>query len=95
MMIALLAATVQPSRASRRRPRAIAFDALNPPAGLIGHIIAEILGVDPKSEMDDGVLRMRPLIETGKPLHDAAQKMEKAREASAHPNTDLRLTRRP
>lgn len=49
----------------------------NPPAGLIGHAIAEILGVDPKSEMDDDLLRMKTFIETGKPPHDAARAIGK------------------
>jgi uncharacterized membrane protein len=54
----------------------------NPPAGLIGHAIAEILGVDPKSEMDDDLIRMKTFIETGKPPHDAAQPAERVLEAS-------------
>lgn len=47
--------------------------AYNPPAGAIGHAIAALLGVDPKRQMDDDLMRMKTLIETGKPPHDAAQ----------------------
>lgn len=45
----------------------------NPPAGAIGHAIAKAFGADPKSEMDEDLLRMKSLLETGKLPHDAAQ----------------------
>lgn len=47
----------------------------NPPAGAIGHAIAKAFGADPKSEMDEDLMRMKTLLETGKLPHDAAQKM--------------------
>ena len=45
----------------------------NPPAGAIGHAFAKIFGADPKREMDQDLLRMKTMIETGHPPHDAAQ----------------------
>jgi uncharacterized membrane protein len=45
----------------------------NPPAGALGHVVAHILGADPKRQMDDDLLRMKTLLETGRPPHDAAQ----------------------
>jgi uncharacterized membrane protein len=43
----------------------------SPPAGVLGHIIAELFGVAPKHEMDDDLMRMKSFIETGKTPHDA------------------------
>ncbi len=45
----------------------------NPPAGALGHAIAELFGVDPKHEMDDDLMRLKSFIETGVHPHDAAQ----------------------
>jgi uncharacterized membrane protein len=45
----------------------------NPPAGVLGHLVAELFGVDPKHEMDDDLMRMKSFIETGVHPHDAAQ----------------------
>src|SRR5262249_17966841 len=47
----------------------------NPPAGAIGHAIATIFGASPKREMDQDLLRMKTMIETGRAPHDAAQPM--------------------
>jgi uncharacterized membrane protein len=44
----------------------------NPPAGVIGHAIARAFGADPKSEMDQDLMRMKTLLETGEAPHDAA-----------------------
>jgi uncharacterized membrane protein len=38
----------------------------NPPAGALGHGFARLLGVDPKKQMDDDLLRFKSLLETGK-----------------------------
>ena len=46
-----------------------------PPAGALGHAVASIFGVDPKSEMDADLMRMKSMIETGKQPHDAAQRV--------------------
>lgn len=43
-----------------------------PPAGVIGHAVAKALGSDPKSRMDDDLMRFKALLETGRPAHDAA-----------------------
>ena len=53
----------------------------NPPAGALGHAIAKVFGADPKSEMDQDLLRMKSLIETGNVPHDAAQKIDESRTA--------------
>ena len=45
----------------------------NPPAGAIGHAFAKVFGANPKREMDQDLLRMKTMIETGHPPHDAAQ----------------------
>ena len=45
----------------------------NPPAGALGHAVAKAFGADPKSEMDQDLLRMKTLLETGQTPHDAAQ----------------------
>ena len=37
-----------------------------PPAGLLGHGLAHILGWDPKARMDDDLIRMKALLEEGK-----------------------------
>jgi uncharacterized membrane protein len=42
-----------------------------PPAGVLGHKISELFGVDPKHEMDDDLMRMKSFIETGNLPHDA------------------------
>lgn len=37
-----------------------------PPAGALGHAFARLLGVDPKKQMDDDLVRLKSIIETGK-----------------------------
>ena len=36
-----------------------------PPAGMIGHTIAHVLGWDPKARLDDDMVRMKALLEDG------------------------------
>lgn len=43
-----------------------------PPAGVAGHAVAALFGSDPKSEMDEDLLRMKTFLETGKEPHNAA-----------------------
>jgi uncharacterized membrane protein len=43
-----------------------------PPGGLIGHMVAKAFGVDPKSEMDDDLNRLKSLVETGRVPHGTA-----------------------
>jgi uncharacterized membrane protein len=45
----------------------------NPPAGAMGHAVAALLGSDPKRQMDEDLMRVKTLIETGRPPHDAAR----------------------
>lgn len=49
----------------------------NPPAGVIGHAVAALLGSDARSMMNDDLARMKTLIETGNPPRDAAQPIVK------------------
>jgi uncharacterized membrane protein len=42
-----------------------------PPGGALGHIVAKAFGVDPKTEMNDDLTRMKSAIERGKPSRDA------------------------
>lgn len=44
----------------------------NPVAGAVGHVIAKLLGDDPKRQLDDDLLRMKTFIETGIPPRDSA-----------------------
>jgi uncharacterized membrane protein len=44
----------------------------NPGAGGLGHVVAALFGADPKSEMDEDLVRMKTFIETGKTPSDAA-----------------------
>ncbi len=53
-----------------------------PPAGAIGHAIASLFGADPKSEMDDDLMRMKSFIEPGHQSHDASERQ--MRGASVH-----------
>jgi len=38
----------------------------NPPAGLVGHAVAALLGLDPKNAMDEDFVRLKSLFEQGK-----------------------------
>jgi uncharacterized membrane protein len=53
-----------------------------PPAGAVGHAIASLFGADPKSEMNDDLMRMKSFIETGHRPHDASERQ--LRGASVH-----------
>jgi uncharacterized membrane protein len=50
----------------------------NPVAGGLGHAVAAMFGADPKTEMDQDLARMKTMIETGIPPHDAARRDETA-----------------
>lgn len=43
-----------------------------PPAGVLGHAVAAMFGADPKSELDQELLRLKSYLETGKTPRDAA-----------------------
>ena len=44
----------------------------NPPAGALGHVVAKLFGADPKTELDEDLMRLKSTLETGKPPRDAA-----------------------
>ncbi len=44
-----------------------------PPAGSLGHALASVFGADPKSRMDEDLMRVKTTLETGQPPHDAAR----------------------
>jgi uncharacterized membrane protein len=48
----------------------------NPVAGALGHALAWLIGMDPKSQMDDDLLRMKTYLETGRRPRDAADAPE-------------------
>ena len=35
----------------------------NPPAGALGHVVAKLFGADPKSEMDEDLMRLKNALE--------------------------------
>ncbi len=43
-----------------------------PPAGALGHAVARLFGADPKSELNDDLMRMKVFLETGRRARDAA-----------------------
>jgi len=52
----------------------------NPVAGGLGHVVATLFGADPKTEMDADLMRMKSMIETGVPPHDAARRGDRSGE---------------
>ncbi|HXE56621.1 MAG TPA: SRPBCC family protein [Gemmatimonadales bacterium] len=46
----------------------------DPPAGALGHAVATLFGADPKRQIDEDLVRMKTLIETGVPPRDAARR---------------------
>jgi uncharacterized membrane protein len=49
-----------------------------PPAGVLGHLAAKVFGADPKTELDQDLMRLKTFLETGVPAHDAARRAEPA-----------------
>jgi len=45
-----------------------------PPAGVLGHGIATLFGIDPKNRLDDDMVRVKSYIETGRPPRDASRR---------------------
>jgi uncharacterized membrane protein len=43
-----------------------------PPAGVLGHELARLFGADPKTALDEDLLRLKSFLESGKPPRDAA-----------------------
>ena len=44
----------------------------SPPAGVLGHGLAWLIGIDPKRELDDDLVRLRSFLEAGKVASDSA-----------------------
>jgi uncharacterized membrane protein len=57
----------------------------NPPAGALGHALAKLFGADPKSELDQDLMRMKTFLESGKPPHDAAAATGAGRVSASQP----------
>jgi len=47
-----------------------------PPAGAPGHVVAQLFGADPKSEMDEDLVRLKSFLETGTKPHDVGAKQQ-------------------
>jgi uncharacterized membrane protein/osmotically-inducible protein OsmY len=48
-----------------------------PPAGVLGHGLARLLGVDPKTELDEDLMRLKSFLETGRQPHDCAARVHR------------------
>jgi uncharacterized membrane protein len=46
-----------------------------PPAGALGHGLARLFGVDPRTELDEDLLRLKTFLETGRRAHDSATRV--------------------
>jgi len=49
----------------------------NPPAGAIGRAVASFFGANPEREMQDDLMRVKTLLETGNPPSDAVRPVER------------------
>jgi uncharacterized membrane protein len=49
-----------------------------PPAGMLGHGLASLLGADPKRQMDDDLAHMKALVERGTVARDTGQRSQSA-----------------
>lgn len=57
-----------------------------PPGGAIGHAVAKAFGVDPRSEMDDDLMNLKSLVETGQlPRNTAMERRLDLGGAGANP----------
>jgi uncharacterized membrane protein len=56
----------------------------NPPAGEAGHSAAQLFGADPKSMMDEDLMRMKQLIESGTATPGGSQGRSPEREGHGH-----------
>jgi uncharacterized membrane protein len=57
----------------------------NPPAGLVGHALAALLGVDPKSLMDEDFVRLKAVMEEGKTKIHGHEVLKSELEATERP----------
>lgn len=58
----------------------------SPAAGILGHGVAKLFGVDPKKELDEDLMRFKTFLEVGKAPHDSS-----ARRRRRNGNGDARL----
>jgi uncharacterized membrane protein len=49
----------------------------HPPGGVLGHAFATMLGIDPKSELSDLLMRAKYFLETGREPHDAVARRKR------------------
>ncbi len=57
----------------------------SPPAGVVGHAVAKMFRADPKSELDQDLMRLKSTLEIGKPPRDAAAyRQSEAARAQTH-----------
>jgi uncharacterized membrane protein len=71
---------LQPSEAGTRVHIRMSY---TPPAGVLGHAVAKLFGADPKTELDEDMMRLKSTLETGKPPRDAAARQQSATRQSA------------
>ena len=59
----------------------------NPPAGVLGHLVARLFGVDPKTKLDEDLARLKTFFDTGVPARDAAAgpRLTQVRQAPGKP----------
>jgi uncharacterized membrane protein len=65
-----------------------------PPAGALGHVVARLFGADPKTELDEDLLRLKSFLESGKLPRDAATRVPPEyipTAEAASPNSDQPL----
>jgi uncharacterized membrane protein len=60
------AGTIRLDSESDGRTRVHIRMSYNPPAGAIGHVVAKMFGADPKSEMDEDLLRLKSTLENAR-----------------------------
>jgi uncharacterized membrane protein len=44
-----------------------------PPAGVVGHAVAKLFGVDPRAAMHEDLLRLKTLLEDGKASNNESE----------------------
>jgi uncharacterized membrane protein len=57
----------------------------NPPGGAFGHVVAKLFGADPKTELDEDLMRLKSFMETGIEPHDAAAHRASAARGRSRP----------
>jgi uncharacterized membrane protein len=61
----------------------------NPPGGVLGHLAALLFGADPKSAMDDDLMRFKSIIESGRTRGAGDQATASRIESSGHSSRNL------